>query len=424
MRILSLAPTSFFNDYGCHVRIYEEARALQNAGHHVTVLTYFKGENVPDLEIIRTRPTPWHSHYEVGSSRHKFAFDALLSIRLLRVLASRPFDVIHAHLHEGALIASLIAKPWNIPVVFDFQGSLTDEMTQHRFIRAGTLPHRFFSRFEHVINHLPNAILTSTRNASEVLRRTLRAGDTRIIEPLPDGVDVQTVRPNVLTALERAHLRAQFGITGDEFVIGFLGLLAEHQGIQCLIDAAACLKAQGRHVRWLVMGYPGAHHWRAQADAAGVGQEIVFPGRVPYARMPHMLALSDIAVAPKLSLTEGSGKILNYMAMALPTIAFDTPAQREILGALGVYAPRGDSQALAKGVAELMDQPARRQALGAQLRRAAVQYHGWDRAVPTMVGVYEAARARRVAPHTRAQAHAPAHAHAPARRDVGDKTGL
>ena len=51
MRILSLAPTSFFNDYGCHVRIYEEARALQAAGHRVTVLTYFKGEDVPDLEI-------------------------------------------------------------------------------------------------------------------------------------------------------------------------------------------------------------------------------------------------------------------------------------------------------------------------------------------------------------------------------------
>ena len=27
LRILSVAPTSFFNDYGCHVRILEEARA-------------------------------------------------------------------------------------------------------------------------------------------------------------------------------------------------------------------------------------------------------------------------------------------------------------------------------------------------------------------------------------------------------------
>ena len=77
MHILSLAPTSFFNDYGCHVRILEEARALQALGHTVTILTYYKGNDVPGIRIIRTAPTPWHRDYEVGSSRHKFAFDAL-----------------------------------------------------------------------------------------------------------------------------------------------------------------------------------------------------------------------------------------------------------------------------------------------------------------------------------------------------------
>jgi len=85
LRVLSIAPTSFFSDYGCHVRILEEARALQSLGHDVAVLTYFKGGDVPGLRIIRTRPTPWHADYEVGSSRHKYAFDALLSLRLLRV---------------------------------------------------------------------------------------------------------------------------------------------------------------------------------------------------------------------------------------------------------------------------------------------------------------------------------------------------
>ncbi len=389
MRILSLAPTSFFNDYGCHVRILEEARALQALGHRVTLVTYFKGNNVPDLEIIRTRPTPWHSNYEVGSSRHKFAFDALLGIRLARVLMGRRFDIIHAHLHEGALLAGILAKPWRVPVVFDFQGSLTDEMLQHHFVLANTLPHRMFAKLERVINRLPNAILTSTRNAADALRSELGPGYGKIIESLPDGVNAHIVRPDVISPEQRAAMRAQYGIGPNDFVVVFLGLLARHQGIQCLIDAAANLKAQGRAVRWLTMGYPGEAQWRAAAAAAGVSDEVVFSGRVPYEQMPRMLAMGDIAAAPKLSLTEGSGKILNYMAMALPTVAFDTPAQREILGALGVYAPIGDSALFAQRVAELMDAPARRRALGEQLRRAALQHHGWDRAAEKMVAVYE-----------------------------------
>ncbi len=398
MRILSLAPTSFFGDYGCHVRILEEARALQAAGHSVTILTYYKGANVPGLDIIRTSPTPWRPDYEVGSSRHKFAFDALLGSRLIRVLFRNRFDVIHAHLHEGALIAGVLAKPWHIPVVFDFQGSMTDEMLQHGFIQAGTPVHRLFARIERIANRLPGAILTSTRNAVPVLKQEL--GDRAIIEALPDGVNTTIFRPDVQTPAQRAELRAQWGIGQDEPVVTFLGLLARHQGIQCLIEAAALLKAEGRRARWLVMGYPGVDVWRQRAQDAGVLPEMVFTGRVPYADAPRMLSMGDIAIAPKLSLTEGSGKILNYMALAMPTVAFDTPAQREILGPLGVYAPVGDSAALARRVAELIDQPQRRCSLGEQSRRLAVQHFGWDRAAMTMTSVYERlmAQAKGVAP--------------------------
>lgn len=386
MRILSLAPTSFFNDYGCHVRILEEARALQALGHDVDILTYYKGHDVPGIRVIRTSPTPWHRDYEVGSSRHKFAFDALLSVRLLRVLARNSYDVIHAHLHEGALIGSVLAKPWRTPVVFDYQGSLTDELLQHRFIRPHTLAHSAFKRVERAANRLPGAIVTSTRHAAAALQAEL--GNRVPVHALPDGVNTQIFRPDVLSADARAALRAQHGIGPDEPVVAFLGLLAEHQGIRCLIDAAAELKARGRRVRWLVMGYPGVDVWHAAAAERAVIPDMIFPGRVPYADAPRMLALGDIAIAPKLSLTEGSGKILNYMAMGLPTVAFDTPAQREYLGSLGAYAPIGDSAALARNVDDLLGQPGHRRVLGEQLRRAA-HGAGWDRAAATMVSVYE-----------------------------------
>ncbi|MCS7054836.1 MAG: glycosyltransferase family 4 protein [Thermoflexales bacterium] len=386
MHILSLAPTSFFGDYGCHVRILEEARALQALGHRVTILTYYKGNDVPGIRIVRTAPTPWHRDYEVGSSRHKFAFDILLSIRLLRVLSRNRFDVIHAHLHEGALIAGVLARPWHIPVVFDYQGSLTDELLQHRFIRPNSIAHALFRHVEQIADRIPHAILTSTRHAADALQS--RLGDCIPIQALPDGVNAQVFRPDVLSPEERAALRAHWGIRPDEPVVVFLGLLAHHQGIRSLIEAAARLKAQGRHVRWLVMGYPGADFWQQIAAAAGALPEVVFTGRVAYPEAPRMLALGDLAVAPKLSLTEGSGKILNYMAMGLPTVAFDTPAQREYLGRFGVYAPIGDSEALACRVADLLDQPERRRMLGRQLRQIAVHQFSWERAAITMTAMY------------------------------------
>ena len=146
--ILMIAPTSFFGDYGCHVRILEEVRVLQKRGHRVTIVTYYKGRDLPELNIVRTRPTPWHADYEVGSSRHKVAFDALLSWTALRTARRLKPDIIHAHLHEGALIGRVVSALTGAPLVFDYQGSLTAEMLDHHFVRPGGKREWFFRTVE------------------------------------------------------------------------------------------------------------------------------------------------------------------------------------------------------------------------------------------------------------------------------------
>ncbi|HEY3290796.1 MAG TPA: glycosyltransferase, partial [Anaerolineae bacterium] len=129
-------------------------------------------------------------------------------------------------------------------------------------------------------------------------------------------------------------------------------------------------------------------YWKSVAEQLGVGDHVIFTGRIPYENAPMMLALGDIAIAPKLSLTEGSGKILNYMAMALPTVAFETTAQVELLGNSGVYAAVGNVEQLAAEVTALADDPLRRTALGQKLRNIAVQQFSWDRVGMQMDAAY------------------------------------
>lgn len=109
-RILMVTPTSFFADYGGHVRILEETLALQQLGHQITIVTYYKGNDVPGLDIRRSAPLPWRTEYEVGSSRHKLAFNLYLSLKALKVALQLRPDVIHGHMHEGALIGAVLAR--------------------------------------------------------------------------------------------------------------------------------------------------------------------------------------------------------------------------------------------------------------------------------------------------------------------------
>jgi glycosyltransferase involved in cell wall biosynthesis len=413
--ILMIAPTSFFGDYGCHVRILEEARVLQKRGHRVTIATYYKGRDLPELNIVRTRPTPWHADYEVGSSRHKLAFDALLSWTALKTALRLKPDIIHAHLHEGALIGRAVSALTGAPLVFDYQGSLTAEMLDHHFVRSGGKREWFFRALENRIDRMPRAILTSSRHSAQLLRATLQEQAQRVV-PMPDCVDTDFFRPRTpADQADIAALKDQLGIPRDRTVAIYLGLLAQYQGTGHIVAAAPRVIAAQPSVHFLVMGYPGYEEYRACAEALGVGDHMTFTGRVPYAEAARYLRVGDVALAPKLSLTEGAGKILNYMACALPTVAFDTPQAREFMAHFGRYAERGSVESLADRILELVRQPDRARDLGAALRARAMSRFSWDDAARRLLGVYEAVRAPR--PELRAAALAQLlegdHAHEP-----------
>jgi glycosyltransferase involved in cell wall biosynthesis len=386
--ILMIAPTSFFLDYGCHVRIAEEAWILEKLGNKVTIVTYYKGGDLDGVTIERTRPIPWRHDYEVGCSRHKLAFDVLLSIKSLEVTLRKKPDIIHAHLHEGTLIGYVLGKLRGVPLVFDFQGSMTGEMIDHHFLNPDGSLYGPVRRLEEVINHLPQAIVTSSRHAADLLTNEFRCHSANI-HIVPDCVNTDTFRPDALTEEEGLSLKAHLGIPMERKVVVYLGLLAEYQGTPLLIQAAAQLIKTRPVVHFLIMGFPGEEGYRAYAHSLGLADHVTFTGKMPYKLAPRFLALGDVAVSTKISATEGSGKLLNYMALALPTVAFDTPVSREYLGDWGVYAEKGNPVALAEALDSVLADAERAAVLGAGLRQRAVEKYSWEQAGRQIMEIYD-----------------------------------
>jgi glycosyltransferase involved in cell wall biosynthesis len=237
LRILMIAPTSFFADYGCHVRILEEIQILQKMGHQVTVVTYHNGNPVAGVDIRRTLSIPWRRDYEVGSSRHKIGFDILLSIKSLEVALREKFDLIHAHLHEGALIGSVLSRLMDIPMVFDFQGSLTEEMVDHGFLRRDSTFFKPLRKLETWLAQSAPRVLTSSFHAERLLIDRFGCQPERLYT-LADCVNSDVFRPaSTYEAADLQQLRDTLGIPADRKLVVYLGLLAEHQGISHLLQA-------------------------------------------------------------------------------------------------------------------------------------------------------------------------------------------
>ena len=386
-RVLMIAPTSFFADYGCHVRILEQARRLTARRHEIVMCTYHSGRDVAGLEIYRTPRIPWRRAAEVGSSWHKLILDILLFILVLRTARRFRPNVLHAYLHEGALIGILVGRLLDIPLVFDFQGSLTSEMVDHRFLKPSSPFLRPLRSLERWIDRRPVIVLANSHHSACLLVSHFGVAPSRI-RAVPDCVDTERFRPPVeIRAEETIRAREAWNIPPEALVIVYLGLLAPYQGTDLLLHAFKLVDPR-LNVHLLIMGFPDEEKYRKMAGKLGIADRVTFTGAVPYAEAHHMLALGNIAVGPKISETEGSGKLLNYMAMGLPTVAFDTPVSREYLGDAGVLTPLGDVGALSAALAHLAQNCAERTERGRQLRWRAIEQFGRPAAIDEIESAY------------------------------------
>jgi glycosyltransferase involved in cell wall biosynthesis len=291
-------------------------------------------------------------------------------------------------MHEGAFIGALLARIIRAPLVFDFQGGLSGEMVDHGFLDPDGFTYPLVRKLEQFICHLPDVILTSSLRAQGFLADQFALREEDIV-PLPDCVDTSRFDPSLVASSEKQAFRKRLGIPGGRPIVAYLGLLAEYQGTSHLIETAARLKEQGDDVHFLIMGYPEVERYKHLAGQLGVADRVTLTGKIDYELAPRYLSLGDIAISTKMSATEGSGKVLNYMAMGQPVVAFDTPVHREYLGELGVYAPIGDIGALASAIRPLLLDPSRRQSLGGRLRDRAIEQYSWLEAGKRITDTYE-----------------------------------
>ena len=380
-RILVIAPTPFFADRGCHVRILGEIKALQSLGCVVQVCTYHLGRDVEGIATIRTANIPWYHKLSAGPSVHKVYIDLLLLWIVLRACKSFRPNIIHAHLHEGIVIGKLASLWYGIPMVADLQGSLTEEIMDHGFLPRWRWLVGLVRWIEKKVNEMPNHLITSASRTTQLL--TEKFGVTNV-STIGDGVDLDVFyhRP------EDLELKTKLGIAIEAKVVVFIGVLTTYQGIDLLLDAAVLVLEEVPTAKFLVIGFP-EEAYREKAASMGLREHVIFTGKIAYADAPRYLSLGSVAVSPKVSSSEANLKLFTYMAMGLPSVVFDNLVNREILGDLGVYAENGEVVAFAKMIVGLLRDSDRAQQLGEDCYQKASSAYSWEAVGYRLREVYE-----------------------------------
>ncbi len=391
-----IAPTPFFADRGCHVRILEEVQAVRALGYRVIICTYHVGRDIGGIKIRRIVRIPWYSKLSAGPSIHKFYLDFLLLLTAIRACIQDKPDMIHAHLHEGIVVGKIASLIFRLPLIADIQGSLTDELLQHHFIKEKGLICLFFQWLEDIIIQMPDFILTSfTKNLSR--NPKVISGIKGKTEIIIDGVDTNRFYPGYPSD----GLSDRLSIPKKTKVVGFLGVLTDYQGVSVLLEAISHLVKRMKHVHFLIMGYPSVEYYRGKAKHFGINDYVTFTGKVAYEEAPRYLAICDVVVSPKLSMTEANGKLLNYMAMGIPIVASDTPVNRAILEDLGIYSKVGDAKTFADAMHMVLTNEGYASELGVRLGKKAIDEHSWKRIGERIAEIYQRLTSKEIQPQIR-----------------------
>ncbi len=372
-KVLAVAPTPFFVDRGGHVQIYEQGRALQKLGNTLELCTYHIGRDMPDMTIHRIGNVPWYNKTDAGPAWGKLYLLVLLFFLSWRTVRRFKPDIIHGHGWDGCWIAFALRVLTGTPFVFDMQGSFTGEIVAHGYAKTNSLFFKLLKWIERCTLNLGDVVTQSEQMVNDAIR-DFGVKPERIYHTF-DGVDTEDLQPNT----DPGDLRAELKLPADKKIVVFLGLLKPYQGVDSLLEAIKILvhekKYTGAH--FLIMGFPDEDKYRAKAAELGIADYTTFPGKIDYKRRKYYYALGSIAVAPKLSPTEGDGKIYDYLAMGLPIVAYDRPASKEILGDLAFFAKLGDSASLADTLYTALTDEAKARELGAAGRAMVVDKYSW-----------------------------------------------
>ncbi len=188
------------------------------------------------------------------------------------------------------------------------------------------------------------------------------------IDPLPFGKQVTSDRLPVTS-----DLPSKLETRNSKLVITYLGRLESVKGVDDFLAAAAPLTEEYPRVRvqvvgWYAKPHPLVKEYERRVTFAGLREDI-----------PQILAATDIFVLPSYS--EGlSNALMEAMASGCACIASDVGGNSFLLqnGISGFLFPPGDREALRSHLHRLIEDPAKRKAMGEAARKRIEETFSWE----------------------------------------------
>lgn len=192
--------------------------------------------------------------------------------------------------------------------------------------------------------------------------------------------------------LSAKDIRGRYGLGRDDRMVLFFGNINPSKGVEDLLRAFALIP-RDLGARLVVAGYPAKEFDRGALerlrDELDIAEVVTLDLRyVPLGEVGPTMEAADVAVLPYRSATASSTLQVAY-AFGTPVVVSDVGALADVAGdGTGVVVPPRAPEALAAGVARLLEDPELAARMGARGRELARTKFAWSTVAGKMLATY------------------------------------
>ena len=303
------------------------------------------------------------------------------SAKYVRALVAWRPDVVHSQCEFSTFyLAKRIASMCGCPLVHTYH-TVYEDFT-HYFSPSVRFGKRMAASFSKRILGKTQAVIAPTCKVRDML---IGYGVKAPIFIVPSGLALSQfqAQPN---DEDRSAMRARLGLAESDFVLLYLGRLAQEKNVEELLGFLQ--GADDPRVKLLLVGDgPCRTRLAERAQAAGLDGRVIFAGQVAPSKVARYYSVADVFVSASNSETQGLTYI-EAMASGLPLLCRDDPCLTGVIqdGVNGCLY-RNETEFAGK-LMQLLSDSSFRNVIGKAARETAMQRFSEKRFAETVRNIY------------------------------------
>lgn len=302
-------------------------KALEQKGHTVYIVTVGQDSKTYDYnEKERILKIPG-----IPLGIYDYRMSSIYPLKVMNKIKSWNLDLIHSHTELSmGIFARLFAKQYNIPLVHTYHTMYKDYTwyvsRNVKFFDMGCKKAvEYISKF--YCDNTADAFIVPTVKTYHLFRDEYHYDKDIYI--VPTGLDASRFYKENSDKLKVTRLRRYLGYKRKDFVMLFVGRLAQEKNVTFLFDIIE--KTKNKNVKLLIVGYgPDEDKYKKEVKERGLEDRIKFTGKIAWVDMPNYYHVSNAFITASTTETQGL-TVIEALAASLPVICIDDDAFKSVV---------------------------------------------------------------------------------------------